>query len=109
MMRCPKCVYTKLKKEEGKLICPDCGYVYPKKAPTTKEFIAYEGTLNFECKPNDGLFLTNKHGVASESLMLPRSWGEYIFKHFFNEEPFIGSKKVKRYIVEASYKIKAVT
>jgi len=108
MMHCPTCGKDfKLVKAGDQLVCHNCGYTDPRPAPTGKEFIVSEKTITFECGSLDTLHLIKE--VTTGSAEGDKSFSrEYILKQLFEEEPFVGSDKAKRYVVEASYKIKAI-
>lgn len=107
MIRCPVCVKTKLKLQNKRLICPDCGYEKPGAdiLVDAKEIPIVAGKMEFELKCDDKLFL-NKESF------IPNTGGsttvENLEKLICEEYPFIGSLVTKKYIIEIEYKVKAV-
>ena len=105
MMNCPNCAdKTKLVKAGNQLVCPKCSYVDSKPAPVGNSFTVAEDTISFECGPEDVINLFKEVVVPGEKENKGFSH-EFVLKQILEKEPFVGSAKVKKYVVEASYKV----
>jgi len=105
MMNCPKCEgKIKLVKAGDRLVCPSCSYVDSKPAPIGDSFTVVEDTISFECGPEDVINLFKEVVVPGEKENKGFSH-EFVLKQILEKEPFVGSAKVKKYIVEANYKV----
>ena len=108
MMECPKCEgKIKLVKTGSELVCPNCSYVDPKPAPAGDSFVVAEKTVSFECGPEDVINLFKEVVVPGEKENKGFSH-EFVLKQVLEKEPFVGSAKVKKYLVEAQYKVTAI-
>ena len=107
MMDCPKCEgKIKLVKAGDHLVCPNCSYVDSKPAPAGDSFIVAEKTISFECGPEDVINLFKEVVVPGEKENKGFSH-EFVLKQILEKEPFVGSAKVTKYVVEATYKVTA--
>jgi hypothetical protein len=105
MMNCPKCEgKVKLVKAGNQLVCPKCSFVDAKPAPTGDSFTVVENTITFECGPEDVINLFKEVVMPGEKENKGFSH-EFVLKQILEKEPFVGSEKVTKYVIEATYKV----
>ncbi|MFA5346320.1 MAG: hypothetical protein WC315_08635 [Candidatus Omnitrophota bacterium] len=65
-----------------------------------------EKTVSFECGPEDVINLFKEVVVPGEKGSKGFSH-EFVLKQILEKEPFVGSANVKKYVVEATYRVTA--